>query len=446
MPSVPVLSSLMRELLVNRQPDALAEPLPPLMFGKSMPPQGSKRIKLWELEHKHHCPVIGTCLRMDDLVRFARRYKFAADCRDEFALHVEAVGWCQSRNEVSEALQKHLDRKYETWIACFAKLKTDADVRAAWKKCLAKGEVGGPLWATCAHKAASAETRQEVYADIHMLSHQVGAGQAADARRLGYLEKENAELKRALEAECLQHQAQTSKLQARLSALEDALNERAALSEEFTQLRERVGHFESGAAMAEMEQRMTRLQRTNEQLTATAQRVSELEKSLHAIQQEAAESARQRDAVAAQRDALERLLTGTGRDADCAAQCECCEYVQSHRCVLYVGGRASLVAQYRELAERLGVRLVHHDGGQEEALSRLPELIRSADAVICPTDCVSHSAYYNLKNHCKRTGKPCLFFKGAGVSSFAVAMARLSRGEFSLTGQMDSASCQELPQ
>ena len=81
---------------------------------------------------------------------------------------------------------------------------------------------------------------------------------------------------------------------------------------------------------------------------------------------------------------------------------------------------------------RLGIRLTHHDGGQEEALSRLPDMINGADAVLCPTDCVSHSAYYQLKNHCRRSGKPCLLFKGAGVSSFALALTRLSAGDTSL--------------
>lgn len=102
--------------------------------------------------------------------------------------------------------------------------------------------------------------------------------------------------------------------------------------------------------------------------------------------------------------------------------------------MLCVGGRSSLLAQYRALAERLGIRLIHHDGGLEEALSRLPDMISGADAVICPTDCVSHTAYYQLKRQCKRSGKPCLLFKGAGVSGFAVALARLPSGRVSLPG------------
>jgi hypothetical protein len=59
-------------------------------------------------------------------------------------------------------------------------------------------------------------------------------------------------------------------------------------------------------------------------------------------------------------------------------------------------------------------------------MSRLPDMIDGADAVICPTDCVSHAAYYQLKRHCKQSGKPCLMFKGAGISSFAIALTRFS--------------------
>ena len=55
-------------------------------------------------------------------------------------------------------------------------------------------------------------------------------------------------------------------------------------------------------------------------------------------------------------------------------------------------------------------------------------MINGADAVLCPTDCVSHAAYHQLKRHCKRSGKPCLLFKGSGVSSFAAALAKLSAG------------------
>ena len=103
--------------------------------------------------------------------------------------------------------------------------------------------------------------------------------------------------------------------------------------------------------------------------------------------------------------------------------------------MLCVGGRTPLLPQYRQLAERLGVRLIHHDGGREEALSRLPDLLASSDAVICPTDCVSHPAYYQLKRHCKQAGKPCVLVKSSGVGSFAAALTRLAEGRAEIQGE-----------
>lgn len=434
----PQQSKLFQNLLSRARPEpfvvAPAAPAAPASAKLSH----NKPVKLWDLEDKHHCPIIGTCLPMDDLLRFAKRFGFEASLRDDFELHVEAVGCLQTRNAVSETLQKHLDRKYALTIARYAKLKTEAEVMACWKECIARGEVAAPLWATVMHKAVSDAARGRVYNDIHMLSHQVGAGQAADVRRLRFLENENVELKQALHAERTRHAQQLGKMEARHAEAQAALDERASLAAELALLRERVGEFESGQAMAAMNQRTTSLQRANEQLAAMEQRVREQLKSLQDAQEQVAGLMQERNGLSVQCEALERLLLADGDDpAACGTRCECCVHESVPRCILYVGGRTSLVAQYRDLAQRLGVRLVHHDGGLEEALSRLPELIRSADAVVCPTDCISHSAYFNLKSHCKRSGKPCLFFKGAGVSSFAVAMARLSRGEFSMAGAVE---------
>ena len=397
----------------------------------------ARRKKLWDLEDKHHCPIVGTCVPMIELVRFARRFDFKGSLTDEFALHVEAVQWSMSRNEVAEALHKHLERKYEGDVKRFERAKTDADVRALWKEQLARGEVAGPLWAACTHKAASAETRHIVYADIHMLSHQVGAGQAADSRRLTQLEQESARVKGALEQERQERVIAETVFRERIRQLEEQIATGRAESAEFKEIRERLAAFESGTAMVEMGRRLMGLELANEQMRSAAQRSRELEGALKALREELAGVAGERDLLATERDALERVLltseSGVGTDTQ---PCAVCDQVAEERCILCVGGRTALVSQYRALAERLGIRLVHHDGGQEEALSRLPDMINGADAVICPTDCVSHAAYYQLKRHCKRSGKPCLLFKGSGVSSFAVALAQLSSGRVSLAADL----------
>ncbi len=79
------------------------------------------------------------------------------------------------------------------------------------------------------------------------------------------------------------------------------------------------------------------------------------------------------------------------------------------RSVLCVGGRPASVPLYRLVVERTGGRFLHHDGGEEESAARLDATLAAADLVICQTGCVSHGAYWRVKDHCKRTGKRCVF-------------------------------------
>ena len=389
-----------------------------------------RRARLWDLDEKLHCPIIGTCISIDELQRFARRFQFAGPSDDDFTVHVAAVNLARSRNPVSEALQRHLERKFHLAVERFGKLKSDAELLRHWIECCNRGEVAGPLWAVCTHRGVSAETRQRAYTDIHMLSHQVGAGQAADARRLTHLAAENAELKRSDTREVAVLRRQLAEATAGLAERDEAV-EQAALYQK------RLQCFESGQAYVEMGQRLLTLQASHEALLDSTRQVQELGRQLKESREASRRLLAERDTAVAERGALEQLLNAldspvcnTAGSDDCAG----CSAALTTRCVLYVGGRASLLAQYRQLAERLGITLIHHDGGQEESLSRLPELIRGADAVVCPTDRISHNAYYHVKAHCKRVGKPCLFYRGGGVSGFAVAMARVSRGEFSVAG------------
>ena len=98
------------------------------------------------------------------------------------------------------------------------------------------------------------------------------------------------------------------------------------------------------------------------------------------------------------------------------------------RSVLCVGGRPGLVETYRRLVERLGGRFAHHDGGLEDNPRFLDGVLSAADAVICQAGCISHGAYWKLKDHCKRTGKPCVYLKGAGVSSFVRGISEVAEG------------------
>ncbi|NTV96909.1 MAG: hypothetical protein HGA75_16105, partial [Thiobacillus sp.] len=176
----------------------------------------NRRLKLWELEDKHHCPVVGTCLALDEIRKIARKSGFDGRDFDEYRLHVEAVSVSCSRNPAAEAMHKLLDRKFALQLRRFEAAKTADAVRALWREHLERGEVAGAMWAALTHKAGDVETRQRVYADVHMLSHQIGAGQAADLRRLEWLEGEHARVLAEQRAAAARHGRELAERDARI--------------------------------------------------------------------------------------------------------------------------------------------------------------------------------------------------------------------------------------
>jgi hypothetical protein len=87
--------------------------------------------------------------------------------------------------------------------------------------------------------------------------------------------------------------------------------------------------------------------------------------------------------------------------------------------VLCVGGRTGSIDAYRQIIEQRGGRFLHHDGGLEESLHRMDGFLAAADLIICQAGCISHNAYWRVKEQCKRTGKPCIYMKGSGISALS---------------------------
>jgi hypothetical protein len=404
----------------------------------------ARRHKLWELEEKHHCPVIGTCINIAELQRLARRFAFAADPHDEFALHVEAVNRSMQREPFAEVVHKHLEKKYALTVKCFERADNDLAVRSLWRACLERGEVAAPLWALMTHRHASPATRHFAYADIHMLSHQVGAGQAADVRRLAWLESAHAEQERLLASERREAHRRHHELLQRCVDKDARLLRLTGAAEEAKRLQEQLAAFENGTAIVDMGRRLFSLEQHNEHLRSENTRLADVDARLADLGIDNERLRQENIQLTQELDAHERLFLklpvappievhAADFAGDCASACPLPTSERSGpRCVLCVGGRTALVGQYQALAKRIGIRLVHHDGGQEESLSRLPDMIAGADAVICPTDAVSHAAYFQIKQQCQRRDKPCLLYKGASVSSFAVALERLVGGAASL--------------
>jgi hypothetical protein len=400
---------------------------------------GRRRKKLWELPSRWHCALAGTCLPVADMRKLAARAGYDEPAMTDYTLHTAIVSACDSRTEIAEYVQRHLDKRHAVVIARFAKMKGEAAVLSLWAETLAAGQdIAGALWAAWSHADLGEEGGKRIYGDIHMLSHQVGASARADLRQLEQLKLDNARLRDEAQA-----------LRIGLSSAQQEKDKQVA------ELRRRLAEAEQRAALLgrrELELATARksMQDHNtlvDRAAALTQRIDTLEArnagNARRAETLAAELNETQDALAAAEAALEMALgigqcDGVSGPGGCGRTCPA-EARLAGRCVLCIGGRTNLVDGYRRLVETQGGRFLHHDGGQEESLHRIDSAIAGADAVVCQSGCVSHAAYWRLKEACKKLGKPCVFVKSPGVGSFARSLA-------ALTGETEGLTAQRLTQ
>jgi hypothetical protein len=364
----------------------------------------SRRRRLWELGHACHCPLVGVGFPLGVLRKLVDKVTSGKVVADDYEVHVGAVTECANRNRLSEALQKELERRYAAVLLRFRGAKTTEQVGELWRTAVANGDVAGAFWAGLTHPRCSSELEEQMCRDLHMVQHQAGACVRADIGKFNATLAENARLTHDLgkaqqraaalladkSADAERHATQLMQLRAQLVG-KDSNNE--SLRTELEQLKESIPGLETRAKLAE------RLAQMDERERALRQQIAELKtEALRAVEPPAPIQEETRQVV-------EHVMKMPLRLSD--------------RAVLCVGGRSGNVATYRELIEQQGAQFAHHDGGLEDNANRLDASLAAADLVICQTGCISHSAYWRVKDYCKRTGTRCVFIDNPSISSLA---------------------------
>ena len=275
----------------------------------------------------------------------------------------------------------------------------------AWAEARRAGDIPGAYWAVLTHPDSGPVGLRRAFGDVHMLSHQIGAANRADIRRLAALEEENAAL--------------AAKVERQQQRLHDAVRGR-------DETIRRLSAMASGQVRTELD--------ADDALAGLRELVADLQSRL--------------DREIGRRERLERRLA-EGAEASqawqrrtAAAEAECHELRRALACVepstdgqealdarplparrvLYVGGRPGVVEQVRTLLEAAGGALLCHDGGRHDHPSLLPGLFGRAEHVVFPVDCVSHDAALTVKRLCRQLGKPWSPLRSAGLASFLSAL------------------------
>lgn len=390
------------------------------------PSPGLRRKKIWELEHRFHCSIAGTCFTLDELRRFCRKVegKVKGPIRD-YELHITFVGILGNAHAARPA-NKYLDRKYRTTIQRFNPANSPGELLNLWNEAVSQGDIASAFWALTTHPLASEELLFQVFGEVHMLSHLSGASIRLDMQALKRLRQRVP----ALEHELAESRTELLHRMRKKDKTIQTLNKRLAMQLEterkLCETQQRLDELENGKAISQLR---SRLKEQTDELDKTLVRAERAEAAAQKWRRVADESAilhrslvQQTVALAAERDTLENTLDQhlSTRISPCgdggldAQNIDLCK-----RCILYVGGRNRQCSHFRALVERQNGSFIHHDGGREESAHRLAALLPRADVVLCPLDCVSHDAVQRIVHHCKQYGKTLKLLPKSSLAAFS---------------------------
>lgn len=397
--------------------------------------QKGRRRKIWELDSRWHCPIVGTCLTVSDLNRLARKLgiRIENDARD-YNLHVHFVGAIAERGPTAKLVQKLLNRRYRLTVNRSNHAHTPEALLVLWDDARAKGNISGPFWALVTHPEVGDEAGCRVFADIHMLSHLAGASNRADIGRLTNLEMQNAALEDAMLKKKRRFREALGKRETAIAKMEKRLAHVDART--LTRLKTRIRELENnkdaddlkrmvseqGACLKDAYHRMNRLKT---ELTARSREATSLRAANDGLQ-------RQGDDLRAQCAALENHLGALLAPNQCdSSACPAAggeeDFNLCRRCIAFVGGRSRQAPHFRALVKRHNGEFLHHDGGLGESHGKLEAVLAKADLVFFPVDCISHGASTKIKRHCKRLQKPFVPLPTSSLSTFLTGLREATR-------------------
>ena len=394
-------------------------------------PKAPARLKLWQLDPRLHCSVIGTCLSLDDLRRICTRVGLQINAPvSDYELHHAFVAMADRPLPAIRQLHKTLERKYRDEIARCA----DApELAQYWQNATAQGNIPGAYWALLTRPDLPASLQERAMGEVHMLSHLSGASRQAEPKRLNTLERRLASVQAKLERSQQEQQRRQNQHAEKVQRLQLRLREAMRAERRLADAQQRLNALENNDLVRRLRNQVeayaaqladTRLARER----AEAARDAARERAEHEHRAHCAMRA-QLHQICRERDALDAYVQAH-LNGQCAASCgtddPSCDVDLCGRCILYVGGRQNVNPHLVKLVQRCNGRLLCHDGGQEDSRARLASLLPQADAVVCPIDCVSHDAYRRVKQYCKQYAKRLVLLPTASLSAFARGLQDLT--------------------
>lgn len=410
--------------------------------------------KIWQIDSRYHCSIIGSCLSNRELRLFGRKKSFEIDRgSSNYEIHNILVHAVSLRSQQSRVLQKYLNVKYRLILKKYLQAQSKQELQKYWEEDLTSPNISGAYWALQCHPLADRKFITRIYGECHMagfegfhirqkhtsiyVSQQKKADQFKEHNRLQAARIQNLEEKnRKLQGDLIHYQNQCQQLSKEKEFLQTELEKAIDNLENTRSLLENQPISPPGNKgnpsgkkhlMHDTEKDLKKqLKQQWELLFEYEEQNEHLKSDLHDLRNQFDSQARELRALEQQ------AMTELRRQLLCPD----CEDHPTDRCsgqdlcgktVLYVGGLHKMIPRYRQVVEQCGGNFIHHDGGRESSKHMLPKLLTGADAVLCPVDCISHDACKRVKKVCKQYSKPFVMMRSSGLSSLARGLQTITQ-------------------
>ena len=365
----------------------------------------NNRSRIWELSTAWHCTVVGTCLNLSDLRSFARilNVRTVPGYSVDYQLHGLFVKEAEHDNKPGKMLNKLLDKRHALSIRKARSMNTVYALRDFWTRALADGDIPGPYWAILSHPSNSEELGEQMFADVHMLSHLVGASNRANISKLQEVQEHISDLDQKFGRQQRQHIKSLESRDQIISKLRLEIKDIQVTSKVSPKPYECLHPLPSPHSFSSLHKNIANLSEKLQACSSVIQKADKRIKDLEALV----------DELSNENTGLEGAFLQNWQDDSQKGPIDL-----NGKCLLYVGGQRHTVHRLRNLVHDWNGKFIHHDGGLESSINELASAVTRADTIVFPVDCVSHSAANKVKRLCNQTMKPFITLRTSGVGSF----------------------------
>ena len=385
-----------------------------------MPASALNRRKLWTMSCEALFQNFAASLSTDFIVKLCRRHRYPVPdaSHTDVAFYHLAHEHCHRDTPLSRQVQRYLTRRYEGLISQMAQLPPAA-VRAKAAQALGSKQsalanvLPGMLWALCSDPRQEIRPIEKAFIEeLHLRSHvMLLALFRGEIRTAGDDDSADAE-RAALQKRVKLLEGERHELQRKTHKVEDA---NSRLTEDNTRLQSDLDAIRQGFAELE-KQRLSQAMRgaKGREVRKLQYEVARLNETLR---ERDAEVARLASAVAAGRRVPHSHGVPEDEEFSGESPLDACPVFDLRgKRVALIGGLTKASGHYEQTISEMGGRCVRYEDSANQGHRKLASVIRQADVVFCPVDCVSHGTANAAKKLCRSLDKPCHFLRSSGIS------------------------------